>query len=65
MTTAIETPTKGKMQIKVYLVCIRNNVAKAGEPNTKILAARLTREAAQRIVDLTPGSYIEKQVAVK
>lgn len=53
------------MQIKVYLVCMRRNVAKPGEPNVQIIAARLTRSAAQAMVDATPGTYIEKHVAVK
>ena len=63
--TESTTGTKGRMQIKVYLVMLPNNVAKPGEPNVTILAARLTREAAQKIVDVTPGSFIDKQVAVK
>jgi hypothetical protein len=53
------------MQIKVYLVCLRLALARPGQPNTKIIAARLTQAAAQQIVDATPGSFVEKHVAVK
>lgn len=53
------------MQIKVYLVCQRLALAKAGEPNVKILAARLTRSAAQELVDRVPGTFIERQTATK
>lgn len=56
---------KARMQIKVYLVCMRRNLSKPGEPNVQIVAARLTHKAAQAIVDITPGTYIEKHVAVK
>lgn len=56
---------KRKIQIKVYVVCQRRNLFQPGEPNITLLAARLTRAAAQEIVDRTPGSYIEKLVADK
>lgn len=60
-------PTQGKksMQIKVYLVFLRLSLARPGQPNVKVIAAKLTQVAAQQIVDRTPGSYIEKHVAVK
>ena len=62
-----EQPPKGgsKMQIKVYLVMQRVGLPRPGEPNVKILAARLTRTAAQEMVDAIPGTYIEKQLASK
>jgi hypothetical protein len=53
------------MQIKVYLVLQLLNLAPPGQSNVRVVAARLTREAAQRIVDSTPGTFIEKHVAVK
>jgi hypothetical protein len=53
------------MQIKVYLVMQRVGLPRPGEPNVKILAARLTRTAAQEMVDAIPGTYIEKQLASK
>jgi hypothetical protein len=57
--------SKGRMQIKVYLVCQRLALSKPGEPNTRILAARLTRSAAQELVDKVPGTFIERQTATK
>lgn len=62
---AAESPYKGKMQIKVYLVCQWNSLARPGEPNVRVIAARLTRSAAQNIVDSIPGTFIDKQLAVK
>jgi hypothetical protein len=52
-------------RVKVYLVLQRQNVFKRGEPNVKILAARLNRRLAQEVVDTIPGTWIEKQYAVK
>lgn len=54
-----------KMEVKVYLVLQRINLPKAGEPDERVIAARLTREAAQRIVDRTPGTRIDKHLATK
>ena len=51
--------------IKVYLVIQSINVARDGEQNSRIIAARLTRSAAQEIVDATPGTWVEKHSAVK
>jgi hypothetical protein len=56
---------KRKIQVKVYIVCQRRNLFRQGEPNITLIAARLTRAAAQEIVDRTPGAYIEKLVADK
>jgi hypothetical protein len=61
----LEAQPKGKMQIKVYLVVQRQTLARPGEPNTRIIAARLTRSAAQEIVDQIPGTFIEKHLALK
>lgn len=60
-------PLHGKagMEVKVYLVFLPSNVAKPGEPNRSVIAAKLTREAAQSIVDNMPGAYIEKHLADK
>lgn len=58
--------TKRKpIEVKVYVVCQRRNIVRPGEANVTLLAARLTRAAAQDIVDRTPGTYIEKLVANK
>jgi hypothetical protein len=54
-----------KMAIKIYLVLQRVNVAREGERNVKVIASRLNREAAQRVVDAIPGTWIERQVATK
>lgn len=54
-----------KMQVKVYLVLQRHNLAKAGAPNVTVIAACLTRKAAQDIVDSMPGTFVEKHVASK
>jgi hypothetical protein len=59
------TGGSGKMQIKVYIVLQRVNLPRPGEPNVRIVATRLTRGAAQALVDHSPGCYIEKQVALK
>ena len=56
---------KRRIQVKVYIVCQRRNLFKEGESNVQLIAARLTRAAAQEIVDRTPGTYIEKLVADK
>jgi hypothetical protein len=53
------------MAVKVYLVMLPNNVARQGERNVRVIAAKLTRSAAQSIVDRTAGAYIEKQIADK
>lgn len=56
---------KRRIQVKVYLVCQRRNLVPDGEPNINMLAAKLTRAAAQEIVDRTPGTYIQKMFASK
>jgi hypothetical protein len=59
------TDKRKPIEVKVYVVCQRRNIARPGEANVTLLAARLTRAAAQEIVDRTPGTYIEKLVANK
>lgn len=59
---------RGKGQpiaIKVYLVHQRINIAPQDQPNSRVIAARLTNAAAQVVVDREPGTWIEKVVAVK
>ena len=56
---------RGAMEIKVYIVLQRNNVAKPGEPNERIIGTRLTRAAADDIVALNPGTRVERHVATK
>jgi hypothetical protein len=54
-----------KMALKVYLVLQRVNLPKGEDSNVRILAAKLTRDAAQKMSDDIPGTWIEKQVATK
>lgn len=51
--------------VKVYLVHERNNLPKKGEASSRVVAARLTAAAAQRIVDRRPGTWVEKHFAIK
>lgn len=53
------------LQIKVYTVLQKNNVAKNGEPNERIHSQWLTHRDAQDIVDQLPGTRIEKHLATK
>lgn len=53
------------MEIKVYAVMQRLNLPKAGQPNVRVMAVKLTMAAAQKIVDQNPGSWVEKHVADK
>jgi hypothetical protein len=53
------------MQIKVYSVLQKNNVAKGGEPNERIHSQWLTHRDAQDIVNQLPGTRIEKHLATK
>ncbi|QSY98654.1 hypothetical protein J2J97_31790 (plasmid) [Rhizobium bangladeshense] len=57
--------TNGAMQVKTYVVLQKNNVARDGEPNEKILSVWLTRGAAQEVVNRHPGTRIEKHLAGK
>lgn len=56
---------KEPLAIKVYVVFQTMNMARSNEPNCRIIATRLTRAAAQEIHDATPGTWIEKHIAVK
>lgn len=56
---------KAGIVIKVYLVCRFLNLAQQGQPNIEMLAAKLTRRAAQQIVDEHTGTFIQKLLAVK
>lgn len=58
-------PARGGMQVKVYLVMERLNLVPQGAANLVVRAVKLTRDAAQDIVDRTPGTFVEKHVAVK
>ena len=55
--------TKSPIAVKVYLVHQRMHFA--GEGQSRVIAARLTRASAQGIVDREAGTWIQKVVAVK
>ena len=61
----MDIPELKTMQIKVYIVLQKNNVARGGEPNERIIATRLTRGAAEEVVRDLPGTRIEKHMATK
>ena len=60
-----DAAAKPGLEIKVYCVIERSNVARPGQPNRKIVAAKLTRKAAEEYVAEHPGTYVEKHVATK
>ena len=53
------------MELKVYVVLQRFNLPRHPEANVKVVATKLTRKSAQAVVDITPGTWIEKHVATK
>lgn len=57
--------SSSKMDVKVYVVLQHQNLPLDGEPNRMIIAVKLTREAAQKVVNDIPGTYIEKHRANK
>lgn len=57
--------SRTKYVTKTYVVLQRNNVARPGQANSKIIAVRLTRAAADAIRDANPGSWVEKHEATK
>lgn len=56
---------KGGMSVKVYVVLQHKNLIGDGEPNVMIVGIRLTRSAAQKIVNAVPGTWIERYKATK
>jgi len=65
MTIEGARSTAKSTTVKVYAVLQHDNVAKNGAPNERIIALKLTRSAAQLIVDRFPGTRIEKHYADK
>ncbi len=53
------------MNVNVYLVFLPVAIPREGGPNRKVIAAKLTRLAADAIAAITPGAYVEKIVADK
>ncbi len=56
---------KTPIAIKVYVVLQIMNLARQGDPNCRIIATRLTRNAAEAVRDQNPGTWVEKHMAVK
>lgn len=54
---------KDPFLVKVFLVILKLNTAKNGEPNRKIIDVKLSRKAAEAITNQLPGTYIERHVA--
>lgn len=46
--------------VKIYLVIQKVNLPKEGEPNRVVVAAKLTRSAADAIVNQVAGCYVHK-----
>ncbi len=57
------TPTP--IAIKVYVVLQRINLTRGDEPNSRVIAVRLTRSGADEVRDGNPGTWVERHVAVK
>ena len=60
-----EQGEKRPMAVKVYVVLQHRNIPLDDGRNSEIIAARLTRSSAQEIVNMHPGTWIEKWVATK
>lgn len=56
---------KQPFKVKVYLVSIPINTAGKGDPNRKIIAAKLSWASAKSIKDHIPGAQVEKVYADK
>ena len=53
------------MEIKVYVVLQRLNLPKPGQNPVRVVSVKLTMAAAQKLVDMNPGYWVEKHVADK
>lgn len=60
-----QQPDKGPFTPKIYLVIVKYHTEERTRPNRRVVAAKLTRKAAQHIADQIPGSYIERFIADK
>lgn len=59
-----EPKPKGVRQ-KTYVVLQKSFKSDPHRPNVKVIAVKLTEEAAQSVVDQIPGTYIERHIASK
>ena len=58
-------PESKPYRIKVYVVMESYNLKHKGEANREVIAVKLTKDAAQSIVDQKAGRFIEKYYADK
>jgi hypothetical protein len=58
-------PQKRKIEVKVYLVIQRDHLVREGQPNIRVVAARLTRATAEAVRAKMPGTYIQRHIATK
>lgn len=67
MDAAVISEKKKPLSVKVYVVLCpdRATTAATGDPIVTLLGVKLTMEAAQKIVDRTPGAYVRKAFADK
>lgn len=52
-------------EVKTYIVMQRMNVLTAEGDNLRVVDVKLTRAAADRIVDRTPGTFVAPHKATK
>lgn len=65
MTETHPTREKRAVQIKTYVVTLRDNLARDGAPNVNIIGVKLTRAAANKVADKIAGAHVERHIADK
>ena len=60
-------PAEGprRFGVKTYLVLQRVFVQHVDKPNVRVVTVKLTRAAAEDVVNAIPGTYIVKKIATK
>lgn len=53
------TARKEGVRIKTYLVMLRRNLARDGEPNVCVIDVKLTRSAADAIANQIAGAWVD------
>ena len=56
---------KSPLTFKTYIVLQRSFKRDPHKPNTRVIAVKLTQDAAQKVVDEVPGSWWERHLANK
>lgn len=59
MTHAGTNETREVWRQKVYLICRMDHLVPVGEPNLQIIDVKLTRTAADTIVEGMPGTFVK------